>query len=128
MFFFCQFDKNIIVLFLLVEDDPQLPRQLSEIFLFQLAPCAFHFVKMFHFLEIQSTCCLYLQMTWIFSNELLHLDHRFSRKIFRPPWLENEISAQHNSQLLVITYYLQISRHGISWKLTLRIPLNKWGL
>ena len=67
-------------------------------------------------------------MTWIFSNELLHLDHRFSRKIFRPPWLENEISAQHNSQLLVITYYLQISRHGISWKLTLRIPLNKWGL
>lgn len=48
------------MLFLLVEDDPQLPRQLSEIFLFQLAPCAFHFVKMFHFLEIQSTYTYYI--------------------------------------------------------------------
>ena len=41
-------------------------------------------------------------MTWIFSNKLLH--RRFSRKIFRPPWLENEISA--HAQLAITRYYI----------------------
>ena len=33
-----------------------------------------------------------------------------------------------NSRLLISKYYLQIFWHGINWKLTLRIPFDKWYL
>ena len=32
-----------------------------------------------------------------------------------------------NSWLLFHTYYWEISWHGVRWKLTVRMPLHKWG-
>ena len=38
--------------------------------------------------------------------------------------LKQKHLRKHNLRLLFYTYYLQISWHGITWKLTLRIPLT----
>ena len=64
--------------------------------------CAFHFV------EVQLACIIIFKMAWNFWLLLIHL-------------------LMRNSQLFFYTYYFQILWHGISWKLTLRIPLQKWG-
>ena len=41
-------------------------------------------------------------------------------------WLILIHLLMRNSQLFFYTYYFQIFWHGISWKLTLRITLQKW--
>ena len=81
-------------------------------------PCAFHFVGIFHFIEMQSVIfiahCNFL--TKFFSSH-----PSFNKNFFDITLLKFYACA--TTQLLVYTYYILISRHGVSWKVTLRILL-----
>ena len=61
-----------------------------------------------------------------FLTKFWHSDQRLIRNIFKTRYLKYQ--RMRSSLLLVDTYYLQIFRQGISWKLALRIPFNKWGV
>ena len=54
---------------------------------------------------------------WNFLTKFCSSDPSFNGNILASLYLKSEIS-----------YYIQVLRHGVSWKLTLRIPLDKWGL
>ena len=71
--------------------------------------CAFHFVKIFHYVEIQFAYCLYLQKGLEFLTKFWYPDQMLSRNIFKPLYLKAETSALHNLRFLFYTYYLQIS-------------------
>ena len=91
--------------------------------------CAFHFAEIFHLVEIRSMFCLYLHSGLEFFNQILQRWSKFEWEHFDIPLLKIwNICACAIMRLLVYTYYIQVSRHGTSWKLTLRIPLDKWGL
>ena len=51
----------------------------------------------------------------------------FSRNIFTPLYLKPETSA--HAQLAITLLYILFANilHGVTWKLTLRISLEKWG-
>ena len=66
---------------------------------------------------------------WNFSTKFWYSNQIFSRNILTSLCSKSKTSA--NAQFVIILLYIlllkAISWHGISWKLTLRIPLDKWG-
>ena len=62
---------------------------------------------------------------WDFLTKFLHSDQMLSINIFTPLYSKCEVSA-YAQLAITLTYYWQISWHGISWKFTLSILLDKW--
>ena len=79
-----------------------------------------------HVVEMESVICLYFRSTlltssltdWNFLTKFCSSDPSFNKNILI------SLCACATTQLLVYTYYIQISRHSVSWKLTLRILLT----
>ena len=79
-----------------------------------------------HVVEMESVICLYFRSTlltssltdWNFLTKFCSSDPSFNKNIL------TSFCACATTLLLVYTCYIQISQHGVSWKLTLRILLT----
>ena len=76
-----------------------------------------------------SVCILFIssKKAWNFLTKFWYSDQMFSRNIFTYLCLKSETSG--HAQLMSILLYMLLANilHGCSWKLTLRVPLDKWG-
>ena len=55
---------------------------------------------------------------WNFLTKFCSSDPNFNKNILTSLYLISETTAHaQNTRLLVYTYYIQLSRHGVSWNL-----------
>ena len=85
-----------------------------EMFIHLMDPCAFHFV------EIQSVFCLYLQNGFNFLIKLCSSDPSFNRNILRALYLKFKTSALAH---IAIAYYYALFTNFLTWHEFLKLPL-----
>ena len=73
---------------------------------------AFHFVDIFHFVEIQSAFVYISRKDWIFQFKFCRSDPSFNRNILRPLYLEFKTSAHVH---IAITYYFVLFTNFLTW-------------
>ena len=88
--------------------------------------CAFHFMEIFHFVEMQSVFCLYLQNGLEIFNQILQPWSKFQWKHFESLYWKFQTSAHAHIAIaylqiayLQYAHYLQISSYDINFKLSL---------
>ena len=89
-----------------------------------------HSTRLIPVLSISWKCGLYFVCIFIadciFLNKLSSSDLSFNRKFLAFQCLKSETSAHVQLRnYFFYAYDIQVSRHGVSWKLTSRIALDK---